>query len=516
MNNKKYQDESLANLKKDFSVLNNIPKPILLDDQSLPAMPNDIITGWLGDIIEAIMQYTETPRELPTLMALAAISTCCQKKFTVSPELGYQEPINIWSLPVLESANRKSSVIKILTQPLIDWEYKQAKKLTPEIKKLISRRKTAEKKIELLRKQAVQSKGLDYDDLQNKIENLESNLPTIPIIPRLWAQDITPENLGIKMAENGGKIAILSAEGGIFDIMAGRYSNNMPNIDIFLQSHAGDAIRVDRNSREPLFIDNPTLTIGLSPQPSVLRSLATKKEFRGRGLLARFLYAIPQSNLGNRKLNNLPIPEKVEKQYKEKINWLIDFKCIKNAEGQEQPFILQFNTAAYKEWKDFQKMIEQELKDSGQFGHIKDWAGKLPGAAARLAGLLHCANHAGDNNAILHPISLATTKQALSLAAILVKHALAAFDLIGSNPDLEKACKIWHWIENKRNKTFTARDCFNDLRGSFKKMIEVNCAIHILQERYYVFLQSQKNTGKKGRPPSHSYLVNPHLTNDWQ
>jgi hypothetical protein len=70
--------------------------------------------------------------------------------------------------------------------------------------------------------------------------------------PRVWTEDVTPEKLGTLMAENRQCMAVLSAEGGIFGIMAGRYSKGAPNIDIFLKGHAGEPVRVDRGSREPV------------------------------------------------------------------------------------------------------------------------------------------------------------------------------------------------------------------------------------------------------------------------
>ena len=66
----------------------------------------------------------------------------------------------------------------------------------------------------------------------------------------------------------------------------------------------------DRGSRPPVFLKSPRLSIGLSPQPDVLRGLAAKPGFRGRGLLGRFLYLLPPSPLGFRPRIN-PVPEGV-------------------------------------------------------------------------------------------------------------------------------------------------------------------------------------------------------------
>src|ERR1700730_11524107 len=109
-------------------------------------------------------------------------------------------------------------------------------------------------------------------------------------MPRSWTQDVTPEKLGTLMAENGGRVGGISDEGGIFDILAGPDSKTAaPNLDLFLQGHSGSPVRVDRGSRESVIIESPALTLVLTPQPDVLRSLSEHRAFRGRGLLARFL-----------------------------------------------------------------------------------------------------------------------------------------------------------------------------------------------------------------------------------
>jgi hypothetical protein len=48
---------------------------------------------------------------------------------------------------------------------------------------------------------------------------------------------------------DGGRMAIISAEGGLFDILAGRYSNGVPALDVWLKGHAGDPLRIDRKGR---------------------------------------------------------------------------------------------------------------------------------------------------------------------------------------------------------------------------------------------------------------------------
>jgi len=486
--------------------------PILLDDVEVTAMSAECFTGWFGDMVKAVSKSTETPIELPAMLGLSVLATACQKKFVISPEPGYQEPLNLWTVVALQSGNRKSAVLDLMALPLLDWEMEEYGQISPEIKKSETERKNQEARINFLRSKYAKADPSELDELEKEICQLEEALPEIPSIPRLWAQDITPEKLGQIMAEHEEKISILSDEGGIFDILAGRYNAGIPNLDIFLQAHAGTPVRVDRSSRKSVRLEAPALTLGLSPQPDVLRSLADKPGFRGRGLLARFLYALPKSLLGSRQLNNEPITENIIEAYSDGIFALLNLDAPFNEYGDIQPFVLRLDESAYREWKEFQRSVEKNMRKGEKFEYITDWAGKLPGAVLRIAGLLHCAEHTNCQPETLM-INKQSIEQALNLAAILSEHALAAFNLIGADPSLDAARKVWDWIEQNRLEIFTARDCFASLKGTFKKMAAINPGFNVLLERNYIFEQSPKET--VGRP-SRLYGVNPILSEKWK
>ena len=304
--------------------------PIPLDDAHPPAMNPDILTGLLGDMAKAVSAATETPIELAAGVGLSVLAAACQGKIVIEVNPGYREPLNIWVIAALESANRKSSVLSEMTAPLLQWEQNQGGKLAPWIREAASKRQNQEARLKSLRSQYGKAQAEDLPDIARQILDIETNLPEVPVPPKVWAQDVTPEHLGSLMAQHKGRMSILSAEGGIFDIIAGRYSNGVPNLDLFLQGHSGDAVRVDRGSRDPIYLGNPALTLGLSPQPGVLRGLADKPGFRERGLLARCLYFLPGSPLGYRRLNTIPVPESARAGYQDLI-----FKLL-NIEPEEE------------------------------------------------------------------------------------------------------------------------------------------------------------------------------------
>ena len=215
--------------------------------------------------------------------------------------------------------------------------------------------------------------------------------------------------------------------------------------------------------------------------------------------------------MGFRSLDRKPIPPEVAAAYAEGLEALLTIKPATDEDGTPRPYILKLSEQAHDEWKAFARVVEQDMREGRRFEHITDWAGKLPGAAVRIAGLLHCATHAHAEPWGAE-ISHDTMKKALNFAAILSHHALAAFDLMGADPALEVARKVLRWIERKRQEFFTARDCFQELKGTFKRMAELDPALAVLRERFYIFdVEEHRRPGR----PSRQFRVNQILVKGW-
>jgi len=486
-------------------------KPVLLDDYQVPEFDPKCLPGILGQMVAATSAATETPIELATGDCLATIATAIHGKIIVRVKPGYMEPLNVFIVSFLDPGNRKTSVMIATAKPLTTWEAIKREAMAPMIKQAISERASQEARIKSLRGKYGKAKAADLDEIQEEIFEIEKQMEEVPVLPKCWVQDITLEHLGTQMGRHGGRISIISSEGGIFDIIGGRYNGGIPNLDLILQGHAGDPVRVDRGSRDSIFIDSPALTMGLSPQPAVLNDIAAQKGFRGRGLLARFLYFLPKSNLGHRTLETEPIPEPTSDKWEKLIHTLLNIEPPKDQDGQVEPFIIGLSRAAYSEWLEFARVVEAGMREGGRFEHITDWAGKLPGAAARLAGLLHCVKH--DSQPWGEKISIETMGQALDLAAVFASHAEIAFDLMGADAEIEGAKKVWRWVERGRNEAFKKKDCFDALRGTFHRVAELEPPLDVLEERHYVS-SYDANKGGKGRSSVH-YAVNPGIVKGW-
>jgi hypothetical protein len=330
---------------------------------------------------------------------------------------------------------------------------------------------------------------------------------TVPPVPRWLVDDATPEALAGLLAIYG-RIALLSPEGDVFDQMAGRYNQAGPNLGVYLKGHASDLLKVDRRGRPPEYVERPCLTIGLAVQPEVLRGLAGRPGFGGRGLLARFLYSLPESLVGRRQVGASPVPTAVADRYALELHALA--ASLATPAGDDSPVVLTLDQEADELLLGFERDLEPRLAaGSGDLAHLAGWAAKLAGATCRIAGLLHLAGHLRDG--WNQPIGADTFAGAARLADYLVDHARAVFDLMGADPRVDDARWLLDWITRTNQTQFTRRDAHAAApRGRFPKATSLDPAIGLLQEHGWLRRVDADPVGPRGgRPASPRFLVNP-------
>ena len=480
--------------------------PLFFGEIDTPEITPDKLPCWLGDYVAAVSASTQTPPGLAVMLALSVVATCLQKRFTISPQGNdYSEPLNLWTVTALPPASRKSAVTKAITTPLDVWEKEQADKMADSIRRTNIKRAMNLKRIEKLTKQAADiNDPHEREAMLCNIAETEKDTPEEQRPPRLWTGDVTPERLQGLLVEHGERMALLSDEGGIFEIMAGLYNDGKVNIDVFLQAHAGQGMRVERSSRTA-YLEAPALTFGLAIQPAVIAdfSQGSKKRFRGNGALARFLYCLPRNNIGQRDVRRYtPIPESVKARYHAGIDDLLNIEPLIDAAGTEQPRTLTLSAEALDSWLSFAQFIESNQGTNGEFEPIQDWTGKLPGAALRIAGLLHVVEFGGASPIV----NQATMEKALDLAELLIEHAKAAFDLMGSDQATDDAKAVLCWIQKEQGSTFKRSECHHTLKGRFTKIERLTKALDVLHGREIISKPIKESTG--GRP-SIIYEVNP-------
>ena len=476
--------------------------PIPFAQAILPAFPVEALPPTVRDYVLAVAESTQTPVDMSASAALAILALCEQGKYRIRGKADWTEPLNLFVVIVAEPSERKSAVISFMTKPINAFEAEYNKQNAAELEASKMNKRILERRQRALEDKAAKGK-VDDGELEQLAQQIAAYKEKTPL--RLYVDDVTTEKLTSVLAEGGGKAAIVSAEGGIFDMLSGIYSKNV-NIDVMLKGHSGDCIRVDRIGRNSESIMNPALTVLLTVQPNVLSGMMQNGTFRGRGLTARFLYCMPTSIVGQRKYRTEPIPAEISVKYA---------KLIQNLLEDEQPCEpeeITLSPEADLLLESFSGEVESKLKT--EYADIADWAGKLVGAVLRIAGVLCRASVIRCNGLLDVPDPLvvdeAMIQNAIAIGRYFTEHSRAAFSLMGADALVKQSQYLLDAICKKGLVEFTRRDIMRLCR-SFKTADEVQPVLNHLAEYGYIAPMDSNVPSVKGRPAGQTYLVNPCL-----
>lgn len=480
------------------------PSLIPLGNHKKPAFPVGALPERIQKFASALADSFQVPVDLPGCLILAVGATTIAKRLKVRAGPEWYEPANLYIAVGLPPANRKSAIFRMVTKPLEEIEKNEIRRLAPQIETAKQEKRIWDAKLKQAEKAAVNAPREEDENAIEQLACLKEQEPQIPSVQRILVDDVTPEKLSSLLSDSEHeRMALMSAEGGVFDIMAGRYSKSGPNLDVYLKAHAGDSIRVDRHNREPDFVDQPALTIGITVQPDVLSGLIDKPGFMGRGLLGRFLYSIPQSFIGHRKID---MPGVLPATHMDYLNTI---KGLYTATHKLSTCrVVDLDNDAKMVFRQFQAKVESSLAPGGDLDAISEWGGKLSGAVGRIALILHALKHPEAPEAC--DIDLETMNNAILLGNYFKTQAIATFDLMGSDPIFQKARKTIEWFCRHGYTEFTQRELHQALRGQFKLAGELVPVLSLLAERGYIMPLPINKEGA-GRNPSPLYAVNPQL-----
>ena len=482
-------------------------KPVPFDNIHLPEFPVNELPVTIGDYVRAVAESVQVAPDMAAVASLAALAVCLQGKYVVEGKKDWIEPLNLYFMPVAPSSEFKSVTLKHSFEPVKLYETEENERLKSLIEENRIEKAILMNRKRMLEMKSSKSENCDHADIRELSEEL-SEFKEIREL-RLFCGDVTPEKLVGVMKANNEKAAVISAEGGIFGTLAGRYSSGQANIDIILQGYSGDSVRIDRQNRESIDINNPKLTMLIFAQPRILEEVMANELFRGRGLSARFLYLFPASRVGNRVLASQSIPDVTRESYYTLINMLLKLKAAKD----NKPQVIRLSEKAYKVFEGFYHKIEAMLAE--ELAYMADWGGKIRGAVLRIAGLLHVANKIERAQKITEADSDSLTvcesvmQSAVRIGEYFIEHAKKAYQVVGDNENQKNAEYILKKIIDNRFDNFKKSQIFQFCR-KFKSVDELTEPLNLLVKYCYLKESEQEYTGT-GRRPEKIYLVNPQI-----
>lgn len=219
------------------------------------------------------------------------------------------------------------------------------------------------------------------------------------------------------------------------------------------------------------YIHSPRLTTMLAVQPSVLEEVMENRVMNGRGLVARFLMAIPAFRIGKRIFLSQAIPEDVVNSFQsvlESIFLSTNNKVMQTIRLSEEAKIIIKNYF----------MENEKLLADGK-----------------------------ENKKLL---SGETMQNATEIGRYFYAHAKYAYDVMDSGNTLKMAEYVLSKLRQSNKTQITRRELFRSCRGSyFKQVGEIKPILDMVEEYGYIRQETVAKTGTNR--PSEMIYISPYL-----
>ncbi len=475
----------------------------------LPAFPTHALPPAVENWVAAVSEEAQTPEDLAAMAALGVLSAAGMGAAVVDCGT-WTEELALYLLTSMASGDRKSTVQRAAAKPLQALERERREDALPGIRESRSRREVLDQRVKALTKKVANGDdAVEEGELKKAVEELAAIGE--PVVPRLLADDTTAEALAGLLASHG-RIAIIASESALVDnLVGGRYSEGSANLHLLCAAYSGESVTIDRRGRDPEDLERPLVTVALAVQPHVLQALTEHPVARSQGLVARFAYSLPETHLGRRRIDSRPTSAEVHEDWAAMVRRV--FNTPKSADTTDTTpadrgsvsSVSTFGvprialTAEAKALLDeLREDLEPRLGATGDLRPVADWIARHPGRIARIAGLLHLAQHE-----LVDPISETTMRNAVLIGEYLLAHGLGA--LTGPDPLARRALD---WLAGK--KVITKRELE---RGPLHGRGTADEAAVLAGdlERLGAIRPLPPPPASPGRPPSASYEVHPDL-----
>jgi putative DNA primase/helicase len=325
--------------------------------------------------------------------ALGVVSLAMQGLADVRRSPTLTGPTSLYFLVVAESGDRKSTVDRLLSRAVNDYQDRQH-----ELSKGTLATHTADLAAWEAKREATVSR-MNGDAKSNKpveghkadLAALENGKPMQPRIPRLVYTDVTQEKLMRALANDWPSAGVFSSEAAaVFGGHSMGKDSIVRTLAAFNTLWDGGTHYVDRAQAASFAVRGARMTIALQVQPHVLADFLDRDRglSRGSGFMARFLIAQPISMQGRRLYRETASTPEVD-AFVARITELLEKVPRFDPERGLTPELLDLSPEAKATWISYYNSIEQQLATSGDFASVPDVAAKAADNIARMAAALH-------------------------------------------------------------------------------------------------------------------------------
>ena len=477
------------------------PTPIRASGARLSPFPVAALPPVLRDFAEALAISTSTDPAMAATAILSSLSYCFSGVYRVRGKSDHTEPLVLDSLIIAEPSTKKSPVISAVKKPYADFASDWNERHKTEIFHAQAEKKLMEQRVSELEK-SEETSADEIAELRTKLSDSQT-----ADFRRIIVDDITPESLVYQLKQNS-TLLMISDEAGMLGNFSGRYSNNVPNLDLLLKSWNGESYQSDRATKESVSLRRPYMSVCLAAQPYVFDGMMSNSAFRGSGLLARFVYCFPKDLRGSRNYDSEPVPRGVSDGYNRLVSGLLEKKFALPISGMSEK-IITLDGVSYGLFVSFcNDYLEKELL--GDLAFCADWGGKMHGLLLRIIGLLHgvrCTIEGKSPEDVR--VSQETFTDAVAIALYYRDQTVHAYGLGDFDAGTIQAERIIAKIKSRRITNIRQNELYRLCRCKlFKNSSDFDEAVNMLED--YGYIRREVSSGANNKPMV-DITVNPRI-----
>jgi hypothetical protein len=324
-----------------------------MDDFPLNELPSE-----LDMVCKAFIKRTQAPAAMVGSSMLNAISATNQNSVEVQMPTGQLAPVGQYAGIICDSGSGKTAVENAVVKPIRQFYWE----------------KSDEWKIELEKKKS-ELKGVSKSDWKAYCDEHPE--------PRFILSDASIEAV-IYQHKDQPSVFMCSSEGG--GILNGRAAKGLP---LFCDGWSGSEISVDRRNSPSFTIRRPCMAMLIMLQEGQFETFLKRNKATGLGFgfFERTEFCRPKSLAGTRRIEAYS-PDDGNgtwmDYYNQRTGEILGEGWSRNI-NKEPKKIITFSQQAKKTWLGYSNWIEGELREGGQYEHIRGFATKTPNNIARRA-----------------------------------------------------------------------------------------------------------------------------------
>lgn len=351
--------------------------------------PTNMLPPRLEAIVKAIAEVHRVPDVMPATIALTVLSAAIGKGLRIASGKGRKTMANLFSLISANSGTGKSTVLRILRDPL---DILQAHL-----------------------KEFGRQKGLNrLGRIKPKpggggIEGYEGNVDVLPPPskksaakgsrgarsekkhgPRLICSDVTGQALAKLLEQNQQTILSATAEAG--NLLDEASKATSPLGQLLLKGFSGDSVEIDRIIREPLVMEEPCISVCWLCQPHRLEKFLSNDRLLEDGLLARFLVAHSQASMAPMHGDDGSVPVAAEDAY----GALIEELFVVYGRNSKEQWVVDASAEAHEVLRDhYNQGAERCNADAGP---LRSCIARWSEQTWKICLVLHAAIHGSNSH----------------------------------------------------------------------------------------------------------------------